>query len=103
MEVRALARRAVLRVPLDLAGAIRGTSRSFGLTPRTTGGARAFAARVRAPLDERPGLRPLVLPAMEAWRTARRQAHRHDRAIRAIVRSPRAVPAARRRLPGWAA
>lgn len=89
MKVRALvrARRAVLRIQLDLANAIRGTLRTFGLMLRTTGGARGFEAQVRAHLDDRPDLGPIVLPMMETRRTARRQVCQHDRTIRAIVRA----------------
>lgn len=87
MRMRALlrARRVVLRVQLDLANAIRGCLRTFGLMLEG-GGARAFERQVRAHAADRPDLGPIVTPLLDAWAAARRQVCRHDRALRAVVR-----------------
>lgn len=88
MRLRAVlrARRVVLRVQLDLANAIRGCLRTFGLM-LGGGGARAFERAVRAHVADRPDLGPIVAPLLDAWATARRQVYQHDRTIRATVRS----------------
>lgn len=87
MGVRTLvrARRTILRIQLDLANAIRGSLRTFGLM-LGGGGAHAFERQVRARPDARPDLGPIFVPLLETWRTARRQVCQHDRAIRAAVR-----------------
>ena len=91
MRKRALlrARATVLRVSIDLANAIRGALRTFGLGLAAgpgAGGARAFERRAVDHLAARPDLVPVVEPLLDAWQAARRQVVRHDRAIRAIVR-----------------
>jgi transposase len=79
------ARRTILRMQLDLANAIRGSLRTFGLT-LVGGGAHAFERCVRDHLEARPDLAPIIGPLLETWRTARRQVYQHDRSIRAAVR-----------------
>lgn len=87
MRVRTLvrARRTILRMQLDLANAIRGSLRTFGLM-LGGGGAHAFERQVRDHLEARPDLGPIFVPLLETWRTARRQVYQHDRSIRAAVR-----------------
>lgn len=92
MRKRALlrARATLLRGVLDLANAIRGALRTFGLALATgtgNGGARAFERRVIDHLAARPDLDAIVMPLLEAWRAARAQVARHERTIRAIVRA----------------
>lgn len=94
MRKRALlrARATMLRSVLDLANAIRGALRTFGLPLAAgtgNGGAKAFERRVVAHLSSRPDLHMIIMPLLEAWRTARTQVARHERAIRAIVRADR--------------
>ena len=112
MRKRALlrARATVLRASLDLANAIRGARRTFGLSLAAgpgNGGARAFERRAVAHLAARPDLVPIVEPLLDAWRAARAQVARHDRAIRVIVRAdPRCrllmtVPGRRSHHGGW--
>lgn len=91
MRKRALlrARATLLRSVLDLANAIRGALRTFGLSLAAgpgNGGANAFERRVVAHLAARPDLGMIVDPLLEAWRVARGQVAQHERAIRAIVR-----------------
>lgn len=92
VRLRALihARRALLRAQIDLANAIRGSLRTFGLmlgAGSGSGGARAFERRAREHLAGRPDLVPIVLPMLEAWRSLRDRLVEHDRAIRAVVRA----------------
>jgi len=92
MRKRALlrARATMLRCALDLANAIRGALRTFGLALATgsgNGGAKAFEQRVVVHLSGRPDIHVIVTPLLEAWRAARTQVARHERAIRAIVRA----------------
>lgn len=92
MRKRALlhARATMLRCALNLANAIRGALRTFGLPLATgtgNGGAKAFEQRVLGHLSGRPDLGVIVFPLLEAWRAARVQVARHERAIRAIVRA----------------
>lgn len=92
MRKRALlrARATMVRTALDLANAIRGALRTFGINlPAGTGngGASAFGHRAAEHLAARPDLVPIVEPLLDAWRAARAQVARHDRSIRAIVRS----------------
>lgn len=68
----------------------RSTLRTFGLPLATgtgNGGAKAFEQRVVAHLSGRADLNVIVWPLLEAWRAARIQVARHERAIRAIVRA----------------
>lgn len=84
------ARRALLRAHIDLANAVRGALRTFGLmlgAGSGSGGARAFERRVREHLASRPDLAPIVMPMLEAWRGLRDRLVEHDRAIRAVVRA----------------
>ena len=84
------ARSTMLRCVLDLANAIRGALRTFGISlPAGTGngGAKTFERRVAACLAARADLSIIIGPLLEAWRAGRTQVARHERAIRAIVRS----------------
>lgn len=84
------ARRALLRAQIDIANALRGALRTFGLMLAAgpgNGGARAFDRRVREHLANRPDLVPIVMPMLEAWQAVRAQVVQHDRAIRAAVRA----------------
>lgn len=92
MRKRALlrARATVLRATIDLANAVRGALRTFGLALAAgpgEGGARAFERQAIAHLAARPDLVPIVAPLLDAWRATRAQVARHDRAIRGIVRA----------------
>ena len=84
------ARRALLRAQIDVANALRGALRTFGLMLAAgpgNGGARAFDQRVREHLADRPDLAAIARPMLEAWRAVRAQVVQHDRAIRAVVRA----------------
>lgn len=86
------ARRALLRAQIDIANALRGALRTFGLMLAAgpgNGGARAFETRVREHLASRPDLVPIVMPMLEAWRSIRGRVVEHDREIRAAVRADR--------------
>ena len=92
MRKRALlrARATMVRTVIDLANAIRGALRTFGFNLAAgpgNGGALAFERRATAHLATRPDLVPVVAPLLDAWRAARAQVARHDRAVRAIVRA----------------
>ena len=92
MRKRALlrARATMVRTVIDLANAIRGALRTFGFNLAAgpgNGGALAFERRATAHLATRPDLMPVVAPLLDAWRAARAQVARHDRAVRAIVRA----------------
>jgi len=92
VRLRALihARRVLLRAQIDLANAVRGALRTFGLMLGAgpgSGGARAFERQAREHLAGRPDLGPIVLPMLEAWRSLRAQVVEHDRAVRAAVRA----------------
>lgn len=70
------ARRALLRAQIDIANALRGALRTFGLMLAAgpgNGGARAFDRRVREHLANRPDLMPIALPMLEAWQAVRTQ------------------------------
>lgn len=84
------ARATMLRCVLDLANAIRGALRTFGISPAAgpgNGGAKTFKRRVIACLAARADLRVIVGPLLEALRAARQQVARHEQAIRAVVRA----------------
>ena len=75
------ARATLVRTVIDLGNAIRGALRLFGFNMAAgpgSGGARAFERRVETHLSDQPELAPIVLPLLEAWRAARKQA-RFDR------------------------
>lgn len=92
MRKRALlrARATMLRCVLDLANAIRGALRTFGISLAAgtrNGGARTFERRVLVHLSARADLDVIIGPLLEAWRAGRAQVARHERAIRAVVRA----------------
>jgi transposase len=75
MRKRALlrARATMVRIVMDLANAIRGALRTFGLSLAAgpgDGGARAFEGRAVAHLAARPDLVGIVTPLLDAWRAA---------------------------------
>ncbi|MDO9524031.1 MAG: IS110 family transposase [Gemmobacter sp.] len=92
MRKRALlrARATMLRCVLDLANAIRGALRTFGISLAAgtgNGGAKTFERRVVEHLASRADLNVIISPLLEAWRAGRVQVARHERAIRAVVRA----------------
>lgn len=92
MQKRTLlrARATMLRCVLDLANAIRGALRTFGISLPAgsgNGGAKTFERRVVDHLVERPDLDVIVSPLLEAWRAGRAQVARQESAIRRIVRN----------------
>ena len=84
------ARATLVRTVVDLGNAIRSALRLFGFNMAAgpgSGGARAFERRVEQHLAEQPGLAPVVMPLLDAWRAARKQVARHESSIRAEVRA----------------
>ena len=84
------ARATMLRCVLDLANAIRGALRTFGISLPAgsgNGGAKTFERRVVEYLAKRDDLDVIIGPLLEAWRAGRAQMARHESAIRQIVRN----------------
>ena len=84
------ARATLVRTVIDLGNAIRSALRLFGFNMAGgpgSGGARAFERRVEQHLAEQPGLVPVVMPLLDAWRTARKQVAQHESSIRAEIRA----------------
>ncbi|SFU21981.1 IS110 family RNA-guided transposase [Sedimentitalea nanhaiensis] len=85
LRVRAI----MLRCVLDLANAIRGALRTFGISlpaGSRNGGAKIFERRVIGHLTRRADLEVIIGPLLKAWRAGRAQVARHESAIRRIVR-----------------
>jgi transposase len=83
------ARRRLVRTEVDLANQIRGILRTFGLALPPGGGGRRFEAAVRERTPAHPGLSPIVLPLLEAWRAVRDRVAVLDRAALAAARRDR--------------
>jgi len=91
MLVRTLvaARLRLVRVTTELSNQIRGLMKTFGLViPAGKGG--AFETNARALLEDYDELARIILPILEAWRAARRQATELGRQLVAAARQSQA-------------
>jgi transposase len=91
MLVRTLvaARLRLVRVTTELSNQIRGLMKTFGLViPAGKGG--AFETNARALLEDFDELARIILPILEAWRAARRQATELGRQLVAAARQSQA-------------
>lgn len=91
MLVRTLvaARLRLVQVTTELSNQIRGLMKTFGLViPAGKGG--AFESNARALLEDYDELARIILPILEAWRAARRQATELGRQLVATARQSQA-------------
>ena len=91
MLVRTLvaARLRLVQVTTELSNQIRGLMKTFGLViPAGKGG--AFESNARALLEDYEELARIILPVLEAWRAARRQATELGRQLVAAARQNQA-------------
>ncbi len=91
MLVRTLvaARLRLVQVTTELSNQIRGLMKTFGLViPAGKGG--AFESNARALLEDYDELARIILPILEAWRAARRQATELGRQLVAAARQSQA-------------
>jgi transposase len=83
------ARLRLVRVTTELSNQIRGLMKTFGLViPAGKGG--AFESNARALLEDHDELARIILPILEAWRAARRQATELGRQLVAAARQSQA-------------
>src|SRR3546814_8527473 len=79
------ARTKLVRMTLDVANQIRGLMKTFGLiVPRSMGG--KFEAHVRSLLVDSAALSRIILPLLEAWRSAE-----HTSELQSLMRISYAV------------
>lgn len=91
MLIRTLvaARLRLVRVTTELSNQIRGLMKTFGLViPAGKGG--AFESNARTLLEDHDELARIILPILEAWRAARRQATELGRQLVAAARQSQA-------------
>ena len=91
MLTRALVstRTRLVQISTELSNQIRGIMKTFGLVV-PAGKGRTFEQNVRRLLVDQNGLRPIVLPMLEAWRSVRTRAAELERRLLADARQSQA-------------